>query len=163
MRATVRRSYATLALFAGLLLFSLSGAAGAPVPKHLQKAEEKPTKLSAKWVAGTWGYEWSGMLGGWITFREDGTYTAQHRPETTQFYEGTFFADESGVTITEWGFDPVAGTRSGPTNYRFDFDLTQWPAPAGKSTGGFGFDAAPPAATLHVKLRDRKAGERGDK
>lgn len=142
-----------------LILFGwfLSGALAlspiaAPVPK--QKPPEKPTKITSALLAGTWQYEWSSMLGGWITFTTDGSYTAQHYPDSTTVYSGSFSIHENSITIVEYRTDTVTGVGGGPILYRFDVEtLKDWPTLPGASTGGFAFDSPViPRADVHLKF-----------
>ena len=133
-----------------ILIFLLGISINAPVPKHLQK---DPIKLTPQLLEGSWQYEWSSMLNGWIVFDKDGTYTAQHYPEGTTTYSGTYSVGENSITIVEWGFDSSTGRSWGPSCYRFDIDFKAWPKLPGKSTSGFGFDIQQiPEATTHLKL-----------
>lgn len=135
-----------------LLLCVVVLVGAAPVPK-----QAPPLKLTQELLKGTWHYEWSTMLGGWITFDGKGNYTAQHDPNSTTTYSGTAAVGDGTIMITEWSFDSKTGNSYGPTCYRFDVDMKNWPNLPGKSTGGFGFDVqAIPQATLHLKLSNRR-------
>ena len=127
----------------------------APIPKHIQPA--KPTKLTPAMLTGSWSYEWSTMLHGVIEFRDDGTYTAQHHQGSDTIYSGTWAIGENSITIVEWNTSTRTGTTNGPTCYRFDVEMKDWPALTGKSTGGMGFNIQViPEATNHLKLHGRK-------
>lgn len=142
------------ALLATMFL-AASVAVAAPVPKGAVPA--KPAKLTAALLAGSWQYEWSGSLHGWIRFEADGTYTAQHDPNGTTVYSGTWSVGEGSITIVEWAHHTTTGTTSGPQNYRFDVSTADWPAVTGRSTSGYGFDTQViPEATQHLKLSGRK-------
>jgi hypothetical protein len=136
-------------------LLAVATVAAAPVPKHL--TPPKPAKLTKELLVGSWSYSWSGMTRGWIRFEADNTYTAQHDPDGTTVYSGTYSVGEGSVTIVEWAHHANTGTVSGPNLYRFDIGLGDWPAMVGKSTGSHGFDVTEiPQANLPVKLHNRK-------
>lgn len=130
---------------------------GAPVPKHLQR-DNKPAKLTPEILAGKWSYQWGSSLEGWIEFdAEKMTYTAQHSPNSTTYYHGSFSVGDGCITIVEMGWDTQGGRGWGPQVYRFDVDVKGWPVLAGKTTSGYGFDVQQiPEATMHLKLSDRK-------
>ncbi len=140
-----------------LALSFLTGASlvAAPVPK--QAAPQKPAKLTAEMLVGQWSYSWASCPNGWIDLTADGNYTAQHSPGSTTVYSGTWSVGEGSITLVEWSRDTVTGNVSGPRCYRFDVGMGEWPAVAGHSTGGFGFDVQEiPAATMAVKLHGKK-------
>jgi hypothetical protein len=124
----------------------------------------KPTKLTVEMVKGRWQYAW-GTTGSWqngyIEFYEDGSYVAQHDPNTTTIYHGWYAVSDSTIVITEWCYDLNTGpTWNGQgTSYLFDFGdgLKGWPTLEGKSSGGFNANVANPGVpTIPLKLKDRK-------
>ena len=140
-----------------LMLEAMLCLAAAPVPKHIMPP--KPEKITKPLLVGRWEYQWSTMLGGWLEFNDDGTYTAQHDPGSDTIYSGTWTVDDAGksITIVEWSHSINRGTSYGPQCYRFDVGMKGWPALDGKSTSGFGFDVQQiPEAHTHLKLSRSK-------
>lgn len=114
-----------------LLLLLRMAALAAPTPPQ-------PPRLTTKLLAGArWHYEYGAMTDGWIQFNTDGTYDAQHHPQYTSRYCGTWELTGATVVLMECSFDP---TRPGeracvPTRYEFTFS-TDYPVLRGVASTG---------------------------
>jgi hypothetical protein len=75
----------------------------APVPKCTPP--EPQFRLTSDMVVGSWSYEWSTSLDGWIEFSADGTYRAQHNPTSTCELSGKWEVKDQTITLHENGRD----------------------------------------------------------
>lgn len=117
-----------VAVVALLLVKFASVVSGAPVP-------ERPKELTPKMMVGRWDYCYSSYGAGAIWLHADSTYSAIHVLGSQTVYHGTYAVKGDTVTLTEWAFDAETVTNTGPNEYRFQFDVSKYPALIGKSNG----------------------------